>query len=113
MTKVANSSGKSSRGGSKKGERRGGRQKGTPNKKTQNIIDKLNALGYDPIESLVRLAQEAEDSKDKVMEFNACKELAQYVAPKRKAVEMVAEVTSIDLADDLTDTQRENLKKLL
>ena len=47
------------------------------------------------------------------MEFNACKELAQYVAPKRKAVEMTAEVTTVDLADDLTDAQRENLKKLL
>jgi len=48
-----------------------------------------------------------------MMEFNACKELAQYVAPKRKAVEMTAEVTTVDLADDLTDAQRENLKKLL
>ena len=97
----------------KKKKKTGGRVKGTKNKRTQSVIDKLAKLDYDPIESLVRLAQEAETSKDKMMEFNACKELAQYVAPKRKAVEMTAEVTTVDLADDLTDTQRENLKKLL
>jgi len=91
----------------------GGRKKGTPNKKTQNMIDKLDALGYDPIESLVRLALEAKKTKDSAMEFNACKELAQYVAPKRKAIEMTAEVTTVDLADDLTPLQKDNLKKLL
>jgi hypothetical protein len=113
VTKVVKTSRKPSGGGSKKGERRGGRKKGTPNKRTQSVIDKLAKLDYDPIESLVRLAKEAETAKDKMMEFNACKELAQYVAPKRKAVEMTAEVTTVDLADDLTDAQRENLKKLL
>lgn len=113
MTKVAKGSDKPSCGGSKKGERRGGRQKGTPNKKTQNIIEKLAKLNYDPLESLARLAKDAKKEGDKAMEFSCARELAQYVAPKRKSVEMTAEVTTVDLADDLTDAQRKNLKKLL
>lgn len=113
MTKVVKNSTKPSGSGVKKGYRRGGRAKGTPNKRTQSVIDKLAKLDFDPLESLARLAIDAKKEGDKQMEFHASKELAQYVAPKRKAMEMTAEVTNVDLADGLTETQRKNLKKLL
>ena len=97
----------------KKRAKTGGRVKGTKNKRTEDVIATMNARGFNPIEMLIEIAVEAKDKKDVNVCLQACKELAQYVAPKRKAIEMTAEVTTVDLADDLTDTQRENLKKLL
>lgn len=89
--------------GSKPGERRGGRQKGTPNKKTADIEAKLEAIGCDPIELLARIAngeplqaripgspehsEPVEQWPTLEQRIAAGKELAQYVAPKRKAVE--------------------------
>lgn len=65
----------------------GGRAKGTPNKKTQDVIDKLEELNCDPIEGMARIALEAHDNGDLPLAGNMYKELAQYVAPKRKAIE--------------------------
>ena len=105
----------------------GGRKAGAPNKKSQEVIDKLEGLGCDPIEGMARIALQAE--KDATDSFKSMidgvsesiaegsedieslldsifskhvkerrehlmlaggmyKELAQYVAPKRKAIEM-------------------------
>lgn len=73
--------------GAKPGERRGGRVKGTPNKRTQEVIEKLAALDCDPIEGMATIAKEAYEARDFQLAGNMYKELAQYVAPKRKAVE--------------------------
>ncbi len=97
----------------------GGRKKGALNKRTADVIATLEGRDFDPINMLIDIALDAKGNnkdgsfQDKNLAFQACKELAQYVAPKRKAMEMTAEVTNVDLADDLTDTQRKNLKKLL
>jgi hypothetical protein len=74
--------------GAKPGERRGGRTKGTPNKKTASIQEKLDALKCDPLEGMARIANEAMANGDAQLALSAFKELAQYVAPKRKAVEL-------------------------
>jgi hypothetical protein len=63
-----------------------GRKTGTPNRRTKTIEDKLAALGCDPIEAMARLAMD--DNEPSTLRFAALKELAQYVAPKRKAVEV-------------------------
>ena len=76
------------RGGSKPGERRGGRKKGTPNKKTLDVAKRLKELNCDPLEGMVRVAQMAMEEKDLSVAGRMYSELAQYVAPKRKAVEM-------------------------
>jgi hypothetical protein len=65
----------------------GGRSKGTPNKRTQDVIDKLDSLDCDPIEGMARIAQQAEADGDKNLAAQMYKELAPYVAPKRKAIE--------------------------
>ena len=78
-------------GGSKPGERRGGRKKGTPNKKTSDLAEKLKALNCDPIEGMARIAHEAYKAKDHAIALSAYKELAQYIYPKRKAVEVTGE----------------------
>ncbi|MGE3992933.1 hypothetical protein [Pseudorhodoplanes sp.] len=63
-----------------------GRKAGTPNKRTKSIEEKLEAMGCDPIEAMARLAMDENESS--TLRFAALKELAQYVAPKRKAVEV-------------------------
>jgi len=74
--------------GSSKGERRGGRTKGTPNKKTQAVIDQLKEIGCDPIAGMAEIALLARNSDDLTLAGQMYKELAQYVAPKRKAIEI-------------------------
>jgi len=72
----------------------GGRAKGTPNRRSQNIMEKLEALGCDPIAGLAHIAMNKKQKlgvrKDVPVELRAqmYKELAQYVALKRKAAEI-------------------------
>ena len=63
-----------------------GRKAGTPNKRTKTIEEKLATLGCDPIAAMARLAMD--ENEPSGLRFAALKELAQYVAPKRKAVEI-------------------------
>lgn len=76
--------------GSKPGERRGGRKKGTPNKKSKKAEEQILEL-CNPFEEMVRLARLAESNQEYNTAINAYKELAQYIAPKRKAVEVTGE----------------------
>lgn len=78
--------------GPPKGVRYGGRQKGTPNKNTQDIQAKLDALGCDPIQGMAEIAAEARRTGDLNLAGIMYKELAQYIAPKRKAVEVQGDV---------------------
>jgi len=68
--------------------RKGGRQKGTPNKKTKDVIDRLKDLNCDPIEGMTKIAEAALKLGDLQLAGQMYKELAQYVAPKRKAIEV-------------------------
>jgi hypothetical protein len=75
-----------------------GRPKGTPNKKSVEVAEKLAALGCDPLEGMARIAKIAEAEQDYALAGAMHKELAQYVAPKRRAVEHTgADGASIDL----------------
>lgn len=90
-----------------------GRKKGTLNKGTYEVREKLAKLGCDPIEGMARIALDCESGfikklrkivesgadevrvneiqnalKDMNLAGSMYKELAQYVAPKRKAVEL-------------------------
>lgn len=64
----------------------GGRQRGTPNLKTLEIAHKLQVLGCDPIEGLVRIAMATETAPE--LKVRCYAELAQYIYPKRKASEL-------------------------
>jgi hypothetical protein len=66
-----------------------GRPKGSRNKQNLAITDRLQALGCDPIEGLAMIAMN--EGAELSIRAQMYKELAQYVAPKRKAVEMQAE----------------------
>ena len=66
-----------------------GRPKGSRSKQTLAVTDRLEALGCDPIEGMARLAMD--ESADLSIRAQMYKELAQYIAPKRKAVEVKTE----------------------
>jgi hypothetical protein len=62
-----------------------GRPKGALNKRTVDVIDKLATLRCDPIEGMARIALDIKNAVE--LRARMYSELAQYVAPKRKAVE--------------------------
>jgi hypothetical protein len=64
----------------------GGRVRGTPNKKTEDLARKLRRLGCDPIEGLAKIALDPETKTE--LRFRCFSELAQYIYPKRKAIEI-------------------------
>lgn len=61
------------------------RPKGSKNKRTQEIEEKLAALGCDPIEGMAKIAKNPKNTAE--LRGKMFAELAQYVAPKRKAIE--------------------------
>ena len=99
--------------GSAKGERRGGRAKGTPNKRTEDLIERLWELDCDPFKGMITIAAGAMGREDFHLAAQMYKELAQYIAPKRKAMEFTVETVREIEAEDLTDQQKSNLIKLL
>lgn len=71
--------------------RQGGRQKGTPNKKTQEIVELLEEKfpGYNPIVAMAEIANDP--SVELSIRTAMHKEVAQYIAPKRKAVDVTSQ----------------------
>ena len=77
----------SSKGGARPGA---GRPKGLPNKRTKEIAERLAELDCDPIEGMAMIANDT--TLDHSLRLHAFKELAQYVAPKRKSVDIDATI---------------------
>jgi len=70
------------------GKKYGGRKKGTPNKNTQDLLDMIESTGcVHPIQGMAEIAVIAMSERNYDLAQVCYKELAQYVAPKRKAVE--------------------------
>ena len=69
------------------GKKTGGRQKGTPNKDPKALQDRIAERypGWDPVEAMAEIAQD--DKNDVMIRLAALKEIAQYIHPKRKAIE--------------------------
>jgi len=78
----------------------GGRKKGTPNKATYPVAELCEKLGCNPIEALIAFCK----SQHPDFRFAAAKELAQYLHPKRKAVELSGP-NGGDLFQSLTDEE--------
>lgn len=84
-------------------QKHGGRKKGTPNAATAPIAELCAAHNCNPIEILIEFCKPLEPglSPEKMLErigyrFQAAKELAQYLYPKRKALE----ISVADIPDD-------------
>lgn len=67
------------------GLKTGGRKAGTPNKRTLDVIERLDELGCDPIEGLAKIALDPQNPIE--LRARMFSDLAQYVAPKRRAVD--------------------------
>jgi hypothetical protein len=81
-----------------------GRPKGAKNKVSLEVADKLAAWGFDPFRGMFELATDPQNSPE--LRGKMCSELAQYVAPKRKAVEHSGpEGGAIEHAIDLSARQ--------
>jgi len=82
------------------GTRLGGRAKGVANSDTQKFVHLLQKEGFDPALALIRVAQGDAESLgvDEGIEFQfrlrAMEILIQYLLPKRKAIEVKAEVAT-------------------
>ena len=83
------------------------------NRISQKVIDILNRLDCSPIVGLANIATISMEREYYALAGNMYKELSQYIFPKRRAIEVSAEVNSNLEIEDLTDLQRMNLKKLL
>lgn len=66
-----------------------GRRKGTPNKETLTIQQLCEKHGVSPIEVLIELCGPEHETE---MRFSAAKEVSQYLYPKRRAIEIDANV---------------------
>lgn len=66
-----------------------GRPKGVPNKVTSDVADRLAKLRCDPIAGMARLAMDKKQPPE--LRGRMFAELAQYIAPKRKALEHSAD----------------------
>jgi hypothetical protein len=67
------------------GLKTGGRKKGTPNKRTMELAERLEAMGCDPLEGMARIAMDPESPPE--LRGRMYAELAQYVYPKRRAID--------------------------
>ena len=71
----------------------GGRKKGTPNSDKDKMLELILSTGCrHPIVGLAEVARDLHDSGDIIEAGKAYKELAQYVAAKRKAIEHSGEI---------------------
>ena len=77
-----------------------GRKKGTPNKNTQSVMNKLASLKCDPIEGMAEIAITSMADGDYHLAFQCFKELGQYVAPKRKSIEVSGDL-GVDIRADI------------
>ena len=73
-----------------RGQKTGGRKAGTPNKRTLDVIERLDQLGCDPIEGMAKIALDPQNAVE--LRARMFSDLAQYVAPKRRAVDHSATV---------------------
>jgi hypothetical protein len=68
------------------GRKTGGRTKGTPNKKTEELVQRLADIGCDPVEGMAVIAMDEANPPE--LRGRMYAELAQYLYPKRRATEI-------------------------
>lgn len=82
-----------------RGQKTGGRVAGTPNKRTADVMGRLEALGCDPLEGLAKIATDA--TTDTTLRARVLADLLPYLYPKRKSLELTGAdggAVEVDLA---------------
>lgn len=87
-----------------------GRRAGTPNKR-RSILEVCESLSFDPFEEMARMAS----SKEHDRQFDALKELCQYVEPKKKALEVSGSLSPdmAAMAEQFASMSKEELIKII
>lgn len=70
------------------GKKTGGRAAGTPNKRTQDLMERLDQLGVDPVNGLAAIA--TDESAPLELRARVQMELMSYLYPKRKALDVTS-----------------------
>ncbi len=63
----------------------GGRRLGVPNRRTLELADRLEAAGFDPVQVIIDVANEAASAPE--LRLRAASELLPYLYPRRRAVD--------------------------
>jgi hypothetical protein len=89
------------------GQKTGGRKKGTPNRRTAEVVERLAALDCDPLAGMAALAMDEVNAPE--LRGRMYAELAQYLYPKRRAIESAPEekqqvIFQIGIEADPSDT---------
>lgn len=86
-----------------------GRPKGSPNKRV-SVWETCEEMGLDPFKEMARIAGDRADPN----QFNALKELAQYLEPKKKAVEMSGNLDTrvVQAVEGLMSLSQEELRAI-
>lgn len=92
----------------------GGRKAGTPNRKSMALVERCEAMGIDPFEEMLKMANDPM-LVDPHLRFNALKELCQYLYPKRKSIDINADVDwdIIERAKELSAMSDEELRAIV
>lgn len=83
----------------------GGRKRGTPNKASQDVAERLAALGCDPLEGLARLATDPKSTPE--FRRQCFNDLMPYAYSKRRPIDVAIEqptvmnvITNVDSSPD-------------
>lgn len=68
------------------GRKTGGRQAFTPNRRTLELAERLEAAGFDPVRVVIEIARDVAAAPE--LRLRAASELLPYLFPRRKAVEL-------------------------
>lgn len=93
------------------GKKTGGRAVGTPNKRTQDLMERLDQLGVDPVNGLAAIA--TDESAPLELRARVQMELMAYLYPKRKALDVSSsEQQSISISIGIPQPARPVLQTL-
>ncbi len=95
------------------GKKTGGRQKGTTNKDKQILLDRINQKypNYCPVEALCEIATTMDNEIN--IRLAASKEVAQYIYPKLKAMELYGKDGGAIETKDVSVNDKEILARYL
>jgi hypothetical protein len=68
------------------GRKTGGRMAGTPNRKTADLLERLDSLGVDPVSGLAAIAKD--EAAPIELRARVQMELMTYIYPKRKSLDL-------------------------
>lgn len=88
----------------------GGRKPGSKNKRL-SVLEVCQSIGLDPFLELAKLASNPEEPR----RMDALKELCQYIEPKKKAIELNANINQrlLEEAESIMDLPEAELLKIV